>query len=108
MTEIGMALSNKMVGTRYPGCVGWPLPSVKVKLDENGAILIKGPCVFKEYYRNPEATKKEFTEDGWFKTGDNASLGGTDEEKTAMQADALQLEVATGRPSPKTTEKPIA
>merc|ERR1712151_98257 len=77
MTEIGMGLSNKISGTRYPGCVGWPLPSVKVKLDENGAILIKGPCVFKEYYRNPEATKKEFTEDGWFKTGDNASCGGT-------------------------------
>lgn len=108
MTEIGMGLSNKISGTRYPGCVGWALPSVKVKLDEDGAILIKGPCLFKEYYRNPDATKKEFTEDGWFKTGDNASCGGTAEEQAQLQADARNLESATGRPNPKTSEKPIA
>lgn len=98
MTEIGMGLSNQISGTRYPGCVGWPLPSVKVKLDEDGAILIKGPCVFKEYYRNPEATKKEFTADGWFKTGDNASCGGTEEDSRQLEADARDVEVATGRP----------
>merc|ERR1712023_539263 len=63
MTEIGMGLSNKISGTRYPGCVGWPLPMVRVKTDEEGAILIKGPLVFREYYKNPEATKKEFSED---------------------------------------------
>merc|ERR1712070_729016 len=58
MTETGMNISNMIVGTRYPGCVGWPLPGVRVKRDEEGAVLVKGPCVFKEYYRNPEATKK--------------------------------------------------
>ena len=58
--------------TRFPGCVGWPLPQVECKLDDENGILIKGGTVFKEYYRNPEATAKEFTSDGWFKTGDNA------------------------------------
>lgn len=35
-----------------------------------GDLLIKGPSVFKSYFNNPEATKKEFTDDGWFITGD--------------------------------------
>merc|ERR1719436_1701036 len=41
MTEIGMGLSNKIEGTRYPGCVGWALPGVKAKVDDEGALLIK-------------------------------------------------------------------
>ena len=35
-----------------------------------GDLLVKGPSVFKEYWRNPEATEKEFTNDGWFITGE--------------------------------------
>ena len=35
-----------------------------------GELMLKGNNIFKEYYRNPEETKKSFTEDGWFKTGD--------------------------------------
>mmetsp|Transcript_47177 Transcript_47177/g.119384 ORF Transcript_47177/g.119384 Transcript_47177/m.119384 type:complete len:575 (+) Transcript_47177:61-1785(+) len=104
MTEIGMGLSNKIDGTRYPGCVGWPLPSVEVKVDEDGSILIKGPCLFKEYYKREEATKKEFTEDGWFRTGDNVQVGGAPEEMKAMQDDALAVESATKRPKTDTTE----
>lgn len=96
MTEIGMGLSNKITGTRYPGCVGWPLPFVKVKLDEAGAILIKAPQVFKEYYRNEEATKKEFTDDGWFKTGDSAACGGPEEELKELVEKAKEVEAATG------------
>ncbi|CAK0798678.1 unnamed protein product [Prorocentrum cordatum] len=103
MTEIGMALSNKIDGTRYPGCVGWPLPRVRVKLQDN-AILVKGALVFKEYYKNPEATKKEFTEDGWFMTGDSAQCGGPDEDLQQMQKDARAVEAATGRPRAETGE----
>lgn len=97
MTEIGMGLSNEVDGRRYPGCVGWPLPQVEVKCDEDGSILIKGPCVFKEYYKLPEATKKEFTEDGWFRTGDNCQVGGSPEELQALRDDAFSVEQATGR-----------
>ncbi|MCK6545061.1 long-chain fatty acid--CoA ligase [Myxococcota bacterium] len=50
--------------------VGKPLPSVEVKLAEDGEILAKGPNVFKGYHKDEAATKECFTEDGWFKTGD--------------------------------------
>lgn len=82
MTEIGMALSNSLNGTRKPGYVGYPLPLVSVKLaDENGQTIatpdtpgelyIKGDTVFKRYWNRPEETAASF-EDGWFKTGDIA------------------------------------
>ena len=35
----------------------------------NGELLVKGPTVFQGYWNNPEATDKEFTHDGWFRTG---------------------------------------
>lgn len=106
MTEIGMALSNRVAGTRYPGCVGWPLPGVEVKQDQEGGILVKGAAVFKEYYKRQEATAKEFTEDGFFRTGDNAARGGSAEECQAMQDDAREVEASTGRPRADTTTAP--
>lgn len=48
--------------------VGVLLPEMEVKIT-NGEILVKGPSVFKGYYKNPQMTRKAF-EDGWFKTGD--------------------------------------
>ena len=81
MTEIGMALSNPLRGERVPGSVGTPLPSVEVRLvGENatpvppgtpGEIEVRGPSVFAEYWRKPEATRAAFRE-GWFRTGDTA------------------------------------
>lgn len=84
MTEIGMGLSNSYRGERRPGHVGLPLPGVEMRLvvggnkavkeNEAGEFQIKGPSVFKEYWQKPEATKKAFTEDGWFVTGDIGML----------------------------------
>lgn len=78
MTEIGMALSNPLNGERVPGYVGKPMPGVEVKLKNEdlneGEILIKGHNVFLEYWNKPEETKKAFTDEGWFKTGDIASI----------------------------------
>jgi malonyl-CoA/methylmalonyl-CoA synthetase len=82
MTEIGMALSNPLRGRRIPGAVGRPLPGVRIRLaDEKGRpvkpgqpgeILVKGPSVFREYWRRPAETRKSFR-DGWFQTGDIAT-----------------------------------
>ncbi|MCM1369573.1 MAG: long-chain fatty acid--CoA ligase [Candidatus Amulumruptor caecigallinarius] len=52
------------------GTVGIPLPGLKVKIDTNGEILVKGPTVTPGYYNNPEANAKAFTDDGYFRTGD--------------------------------------
>jgi malonyl-CoA/methylmalonyl-CoA synthetase len=84
MTEIGMAISNPYEGERRAGYIGQPLPGVDVRLvDESnnltqdqipGEIQIKGPSVFKEYWKKSEATARSFTPDGWFKTGDIAVI----------------------------------
>lgn len=98
MTEVGMALSCGLdFADRVDGSVGWPLPSVETRLldtDSNeiiepgaeidkegrervGEIQLRGPTIFREYWRNEKATREEFieSEDGkgpWFKTGDVA------------------------------------
>ena len=82
MTEIGMGLANPLRGERRPGAVGQPLPRVEVRLtaesgeviageDEPGEIQVRGPAVFREYWKQPEVTNASF-EDGWFRTGDMA------------------------------------
>lgn len=52
------------------GTVGIPLPGIKVRIDTNGEILVKGGTVTPGYYENPEANAAAFTEDGYFRTGD--------------------------------------
>jgi len=81
MTEIGMALSNPLKGERRPGFVGAPLPGVEVRRvddkaapvadDVPGEVEVRGPNVFREYWRKPDATREAFR-DGWFRTGDTA------------------------------------
>src|SRR5262249_46785125 len=56
------------------GTVGRAMPGAELKIAEGGEILIKGPCVFRAYWRNPEATKETFTDDGWLMTGDLGSI----------------------------------
>ncbi|KAL8635632.1 MAG: hypothetical protein Q9228_006894 [Teloschistes exilis] len=99
MTEVGMALSCGLgFADRVDGSVGWPLPSVEVRIvdtetgeviqpgdettadgkEREGEIQLRGATVFKEYWRNPKATDEEFVEDDdgkgkWFRTGDVAA-----------------------------------
>lgn len=51
------------------GTVGKAIPGVKIKIAEDGEILIKGDTIFSCYYNNPQATSDTFV-DGWFKSGD--------------------------------------
>ena len=73
MTETIMNISNPYVGERRPGSVGLPLPGVSVRLSETGEVLLKGPNVFAGYWKRDDATRDAFV-DGWFKTGDIATL----------------------------------
>ena len=99
MTEVGMALSCGLdYKDRIDGSVGWPLPRVEARLvsidngtviepgdevdsegeEREGEIQLRGPTVFKGYWRNPKATSQEFVDDQdsgarWFKTGDIAT-----------------------------------
>ena len=80
MSETAMLTSNPYTGERRGGTVGFALPGVSLRvqddggqslaIDEIGGIQVKGPNVFKGYWRMPEKTKEEFTADGFFKTGD--------------------------------------
>ncbi len=83
MSETVMLTSNAYHpadGERRAGTVGRALPGVGVRIqnddgtpagvDEIAGIQVRGPNVFKGYWRMPEKTQEEFTNDGWFKTGD--------------------------------------
>ena len=83
MTETGMNTSNPVDGDRIAGTVGLPLPGVEARIvDENnltvknngvGILQVKGKNVFKGYWRMPEKTAEEFTDDQFFITGDVAT-----------------------------------
>ncbi len=83
MSETVMLTSNPYHakdGARRGGTVGFPLPGVSLRVRDDqgrpipagdiGGIEVKGPNVFKGYWRMPEKTAEEFTSDGYFRTGD--------------------------------------
>ena len=84
MTESGMNTSNPLEGERIAGTVGTPLPGVSARIvdeqdnliadGEVGQLLIKGDNVFTGYWRLAEKTASEFTSDGYFRTGDLATI----------------------------------
>ena len=80
MTETGMIASNPLEGVRAAGTVGQPLPGVSVRIVDGdgatcrpgtiGSVEVRGPNVFAGYWGMPDKTRAEFTDDGWFRTGD--------------------------------------
>ena len=81
MTETNMITSNPYDGHRIPGTVGLPLPGVNVRIRDTktkhiiknnsvGSIEVKGPNVFSGYWQMRARNKIEFTDDGFFITGD--------------------------------------
>jgi long-chain acyl-CoA synthetase len=70
LTETSPTLTlNRADGFRFDS-VGKTLPSVELRLDDDGEILARGTNVFAGYYKDPDATAAAFTADGWFRTGD--------------------------------------
>jgi malonyl-CoA/methylmalonyl-CoA synthetase len=85
MTETNMSTSNPYAGVRKPGTVGLALPQVETKIcnaetgkelaqGEIGVLEVRGPNVFKGYWKLPEKTAEELREDGFFITGDLACI----------------------------------
>ncbi len=84
MTETNMNTSNPYDGERKPGTVGPPLPGIEVRItdddgkqlptDEIGNLQVKGPNVFIGYWKMPDKTAEDFTEDGFFNTGDKGRI----------------------------------
>ena len=86
MTETGMITSNPLAGERIAGTVGFPLQDVEVRIadpqgreaarGEPGVIEVRGPNVFKGYWRKPGRTAEEMRPDGYFITGDLGAMDG--------------------------------
>ena len=84
MSETGMNTSNPLKGERRPGTVGTALPGVTVRvadeagaavaIGETGDLQVKGPNVFPGYWRLPERTAEDFAANGFFNTGDKATI----------------------------------
>ena len=72
MSETLMNMTNPYEGERRPGTVGFPLPGVSARIVD-GEVQLRGPNIFLGYWRRDEATRAAFA-DGWFKTGDIATI----------------------------------
>jgi malonyl-CoA/methylmalonyl-CoA synthetase len=103
MTEAGMITSNPYDGERIAGTVGYALPGVSVRVSadghevargEPGVLEIKGPNLFRGYWRNPEKTAEEMRPDGYFITGDIATMA--DDGRIAIVGRAKDLIIAGG------------
>jgi len=77
LTETCPGLTSNRPGNIKVGTVGQALPSIQIKIAEDGEILAKGPNVTQGYLNRPEATNDAFDDEGWFHTGD---LGSKDDE----------------------------
>ncbi|HEX5285216.1 MAG TPA: long-chain fatty acid--CoA ligase [Bryocella sp.] len=74
MTETSPVISRNTFAAYRPYTVGTVIPNLETRLAEDGELEVKGTSVFAGYWKNDEATKKEFSQDGWFRTGDIAKL----------------------------------
>jgi len=73
LTETSPVIAVNTPGAHKLGTVGRPLGNVEVRIADDGEILVRGPSVFKGYWKRPEDTANAFV-DGWFKTGDIGQL----------------------------------
>ena len=69
-TEAAVYITNQPDAEIYADTVGKPLDGIEIEIAESGEVMFRSPGVFKEYYKNPEATSETKTSDGWVHSGD--------------------------------------
>jgi len=74
LTETSPVIALNTPVSHRMGTVGKILPNVEVKLAEDGELLTRGPAVFVGYWQKPTETAACFDDEGWFRTGDIASI----------------------------------
>jgi len=104
MTEAGMICSNPYDGERIAGTVGFPLPGVEASVcddagrelprSEPGVLEIRGPNLFQGYWRQPDKTAEDMRPDGFFVTGDVATMAA--DGRVAIVGRAKDLIIAGG------------
>ena len=70
MTEGAVFVTSQPDGEVKADTVGKPTPGVDIRIADSGEVIFRGPGVFREYYKNPQATAEVKTADGWYRTGD--------------------------------------
>jgi malonyl-CoA/methylmalonyl-CoA synthetase len=98
MSETLLTLSNPLRGERRPGSVGFPLPGVDAAIadiDDGGVgeLMVRGPSVCRGYWNRTEASETMWR-DGWFATGDLASVG--DDGYVAIRGRRTELIITGG------------
>ena len=73
LTESTAGVTLNALGAQRIGTVGRPVPGHSVRIGDDGEVLLKGPIIFRRYWKN-EAATAEALEDGWFHTGDIGEL----------------------------------
>ncbi|MDA0366776.1 MAG: AMP-binding protein [Proteobacteria bacterium] len=104
MTEAGMIASNPLEGARLAGTVGYALSDVRVRVvgDDGralepgavGGLEVAGPNLFKGYWRMPEKTAEDMSSDGYFRTGDMATM--SDDGRVSLVGRAKDLIISGG------------
>ncbi len=96
LTETSPVIASNTPVAYKIGTVGKPVKNIEVRFAADGELEVKGPSVFKRYWKKDDATKEAMTEDGWFKTGDIGNLDGgflsiTDRKKELLKTSGGKL-----------------
>ncbi len=104
MTETNVITGSPLNGERRPGTVGVPIPDVQIRIvddsggdlppDEVGNIQVRGPNVFAGYWQLPDKTAEDFTNDGFFNTGDKGKI--SDDGYTSIVGRAKDIVITGG------------